>query len=53
MKFISTQRIPDSQVLRTINLRGFDDTEGITHVTGSQFAFTEETKHTIVIVDLA
>ena len=41
-----------SQVLRKIDLHGFNGTEGITHVTGSLFAFTEESEHNIVIVDL-
>eukprot|EP00285_Hemiselmis_virescens_P018396 CAMPEP_0173397240 /NCGR_PEP_ID=MMETSP1356-20130122/37796_1 /TAXON_ID=77927 ORGANISM="Hemiselmis virescens, Strain PCC157" /NCGR_SAMPLE_ID=MMETSP1356 /ASSEMBLY_ACC=CAM_ASM_000847 /LENGTH=331 /DNA_ID=CAMNT_0014356455 /DNA_START=74 /DNA_END=1066 /DNA_ORIENTATION=- len=42
----------DGRVLRTITLKGFDDTEGTTYMEGSKFAFTEETKSNIVIVDL-
>ena len=42
----------EGKILKTINLEGFDDTEGITHVEGSRFAITEETKSKIQVVDI-
>jgi len=35
---------PEGKVLRRINLRGFKDTEGISHITGTLFALVEERK---------
>jgi len=43
----------DGETIRKIDLQGFDDTEGIAYMEGSRFAITEETKHTIVVIDLA
>ena len=43
----------DGSLIRTISLPvGIEDTEGITHLGGSRFAFLEERKRNVVIMDL-
>jgi len=39
-------------ILRTITLTGFDDTEGIVHISGSRFAVTEEKRGRITFIDI-
>ncbi|OUS24259.1 hypothetical protein A9Q99_25335 [Gammaproteobacteria bacterium 45_16_T64] len=39
-------------ILRRIPLEGFEDTEGITHLGGHEFAITEERKRSVVIITI-
>lgn len=40
----------DGRVKRIIKLKGFSDTEGITHIAGNQFALVEERKRRVVFI---
>jgi len=42
----------DGNLVRTITLTNFDDTEGIVHIGGNQFAVTEERNRRIVFVTI-
>lgn len=39
-------------ILRLITLTGFDDTEGIAHISGNTYAITEERNRNVVFVDI-
>ena len=41
---------PEGRVLRRISLRGFKDTEGITHIQGTLFALVEERRGTLSVI---
>jgi uncharacterized protein YjiK len=43
---------PDGNILRSIVLRGFKDTEGITHIEGSLFAVVEERRAVLSFFDI-
>lgn len=43
---------PEGTLIRTITLRGFQDTEGITHVAGSLFAIVEERRNTLALITI-
>lgn len=42
----------NGKVLRSVNLRGFKDTEGISHIAGTLFALVEERKSVLCIFDI-
>lgn len=47
---IAFELTPEGRVLRRISLRGFKDTEGITHIQGTLFALVEERRGTLSVI---
>lgn len=43
---------PEGMLLRRVALRGFKDTEGVTHIKGRRFALVEERRGALCLIDL-